>query len=59
MASEQYGMQHCDATVADYEKIASKCPCMKCFGTGCNDCKVWQDAKNRLICGTCAFRRGR
>ena len=59
MANTQFGIRHCNATVSDYEKIKNACPCMKCFGTGCDKCDVWNDAKLFLICSTCRFHNGR
>lgn len=64
MANTQFGIKHCNAVVSDYDKIKNYCPCMNCFGTGCDTCTVWNDViKNSFtksaICMGCKFHSGR
>ena len=64
MANTQYGIRHCNALVSDYDKIKNACPCMKCFGTGCDACKIWdeviaQNVKRANFCMLCKFHNGR
>ena len=59
MANKKYGIKHCNATVADYDEIKNTCPCMKCFGTGCDMCIVWNNKEKMLVCHACKFHQGR
>lgn len=67
MINKQFGIKHCNAVVADYEKIKNTCPCMRCLCArpDCTRCGIWDEIIKGTskyydtLCTKCEFYNGR
>ena len=67
MANKKCGLHYCGVMVADYDYAVNvlECPCLKCFGTKCDECDIYKNFVKTGIdlqrekCSKCTFYNGR